>query len=149
MRAGAYAAIFDDEDRVLLCHRRDMDMWNLPGGLVEPNEAPWEAAVREASEEVGLAVEIERLTGLYWKPGSDEVVFQFACRVIGGTPGTSDEADAVGYFSVDELPANTVPKQVERIRDALARSATPFLRVQPGPSAREVLAARAQTNTTR
>lgn len=31
----AFAVILDELDRVLLCHRRDMDMWNLPGGGVE------------------------------------------------------------------------------------------------------------------
>jgi ADP-ribose pyrophosphatase YjhB (NUDIX family) len=29
---GAFAIIFDEDGRVLLCHRRDMDLWNLPGG---------------------------------------------------------------------------------------------------------------------
>jgi 8-oxo-dGTP pyrophosphatase MutT (NUDIX family) len=29
---GAFAIIFDREGRVLLGHRRDMEMWNLPGG---------------------------------------------------------------------------------------------------------------------
>jgi len=32
---GAFAIIFDDAGRVLLCHRRDIDVWNLPGGGVE------------------------------------------------------------------------------------------------------------------
>ena len=29
---GAFAILFDDQGRVPLCHRRDRDMWNLPGG---------------------------------------------------------------------------------------------------------------------
>jgi 8-oxo-dGTP pyrophosphatase MutT (NUDIX family) len=35
---GAFALIFDEHNRVLLCHRRDMDLWNLPGGGVEREE---------------------------------------------------------------------------------------------------------------
>lgn len=42
---GAFAVIFDPQGRVLLCHRRDMDMWNLPGGGVESGELPDEAVV--------------------------------------------------------------------------------------------------------
>ena len=142
MRAGAFAVIFDERDRVLLCHRRDIDAWNLPGGGVEDGETPWDAAVREVREEVGLDVEIVRLTGLYWKSATDELVFNFECRVVGGTPGTSDEADAVGYFPIAGLPSNTAPKQVERIADALTRSPAPYLRTQTGPSTRDAIAAR-------
>jgi ADP-ribose pyrophosphatase YjhB (NUDIX family) len=139
MRAGAFAVILDEQDRVLLCHRRDMDAWNLPGGGVEEHETPWDAAVREVREEVGLTVEVVRLTGLYWKPATDELVFNFECRVIGGSPATSDEADAIEYFAISALPANTAPKQVERIADALARASRPFLKSQSGASVRDVI----------
>ncbi|MGH2490622.1 MAG: NUDIX hydrolase [Candidatus Limnocylindria bacterium] len=142
MKAGAFAVIFDEHDRVLLCHRRDLDAWNLPGGGVEQGETPWDAAVREVREEVGLDTEIVRLTGLYWKPDSDELVFNFECRVTGGSPTSSDEADAVDYFALDALPPNTAPKQSERIADALSRTAIPFLKSQSGPGIRELLRAR-------
>jgi ADP-ribose pyrophosphatase YjhB (NUDIX family) len=142
MRAGAFGVIFDDRDRVLLCHRRDLDSWNLPGGLVEEGESPWDAAVREVREEVGLDTEITRLTGLYYKPGSDEVVFNFECRIVSGAPTTSEEADAVEFFAVDALPPNTAPKQIERIADALTRLPVPYLKIQSGPGIREQSEAR-------
>ena len=138
MQAGAFGMIFDAERRVLLCHRRDMDAWNLPGGRVEPGETPWDAAVREVHEEVGLETEIVRLTGLYWKPDTDELVFNFECRVTGGALGPSDEADTAAYFAFADLPPNTAPKQVERIRDALG-GGPPALRVQSGRGIRDVL----------
>ena len=77
MRAGAFAVIFDERGRVLLCHRRDIDAWNLPGGRVEAGEAPWDAALREVREEVGVDANVIRLIGLYWKPNTDELVFSF------------------------------------------------------------------------
>ena len=40
---------------VLLRHRL-LGIWVQPGGHVDPGEAPWEAAQREAIEETGLAV---------------------------------------------------------------------------------------------
>lgn len=143
MKTGAFAVILDDERRVLLCHRRDVDAWNLPGGGVEEREAPWDAVVREVREEVGLEAAVVRLTGLYWKPDTDELVFNFECRVVSGTPGTSDEADAARYFALDDLPANVAPKQVQRIRDALAGDAV-AMRVQTGPGIRDLLAERSR-----
>ena len=143
MKTGAFAVILDDERRVLLCHRRDMDAWNLPGGGVEASEAPWDAVVREVREEVGLEATVVRLTGLYWKPDTDELVFNFECRVLSGTPGTSDEADAARYFALDDLPAEMAPKQGQRIRDALASDAV-AMRVQTGPGIRDRLAERSR-----
>lgn len=43
---------------ILLKHKR-LGMWLQPGGHVDPGEAPWEAAVREAEEETGLPVVLE------------------------------------------------------------------------------------------
>jgi 8-oxo-dGTP pyrophosphatase MutT (NUDIX family) len=37
---GTFGIILDADGRVLLCHRRDIDLWNLPGGGVRPGEAP-------------------------------------------------------------------------------------------------------------
>jgi 8-oxo-dGTP pyrophosphatase MutT (NUDIX family) len=38
---------FDDTGRVLLVKHRDTDLWVAPGGAIEPEETPADAAVRE------------------------------------------------------------------------------------------------------
>ena len=116
---GAFAIIFDGNGKVLLSHRRDMDAWNLPGGGVQARELPTETVIRETREETGLEVFIERLVGVYGKDDRNELVFAFVCRVVGGELTLSDEADKHRYFSMDQIPPNTLPKQVERIQDAL------------------------------
>jgi len=139
-RLGAFALIFNEQGAVLLSHRRDMDVWNLPGGGVEHGESPWEAAVRETREEVGLVVEIERLAGVYSKREQSEIVFSFVCRVVGGERASSPEADEHRFFPVPALPPNTSPKQVQRIHDGLLASRLPVLRDQGGPTTRQLLA---------
>ena len=136
---GAFAIIFDEQGQVLLCHRRDMDLWNLPGGGMESGELPTETAIRETREETGLEVTIDRLVGVYGKKDKDDVVFAFTCRMTGGQLSTTDEADECRYFVVDALPANTSPKQIERIMDALQPGTQPVFRVQSGPSSRQWL----------
>ncbi len=130
---GAFAVITDGEGRVLLCHRRDMDWWNLPGGGMEAGELPTEAVIREVREETGLEVAVEAMTGLYAKSYSSDLVFTFRCRVVGGELGPTEESSACAYFPPDALPANTMPKHVERLRDALSDVPKPCFRVQSSP----------------
>lgn len=46
------------KSKVLLIHHVKLEKWLPPGGHLEPNEMPHEAAIREAEEETGLNVEI-------------------------------------------------------------------------------------------
>lgn len=136
MGLGVSAVIRDPDGRVLLALRHRPPIWNLPGGSVEPGETPWGAAVRETLEEVGLAVEVERLTGVYDRSPDGEPVLVFACRVLGGEPVTSSEAVRVGWFDPHDLPAAINPYQPQRITDAVRAGPAAVLRHQPGPSVR-------------
>lgn len=132
---GAFAIIFDAQGGVLLCHRRDMDAWNLPGGHIESGELPTEAVKREVKEETGLEVSIERLAGVYGKSDRpDDLVFSFICRPVGGRLQATEEASECRYFQVDEIPANTSPKHVERIQDVLGAGSEVLFRRQDAPS---------------
>lgn len=136
---GAFALVFDKHNRILLCHRRDVDLWNLPGGGVERGELPTETAVRETKEETGLDVVVKRLVGVYGKTDRDEFVFAFVCDVVGGRLTMTAEADQHCYFAVEDIPANTIPRQVERIHDALQAGTQPVFCFQAAVSAREWL----------
>jgi 8-oxo-dGTP diphosphatase len=135
----SFAVIFDDNAYVLLCHRRDLDIWNLPGGALESGELPDEAVVREVREETCLEVAADRLVGIYGKQDRDEIIFVFECHILRGTPTSSDEARAVDYFDVHHLPRNTIPKHVERIQDATLRLSKLVIKRQTALSTREFL----------
>ncbi|WP_006915226.1 NUDIX hydrolase [Salinisphaera shabanensis] len=127
---GAFAVVQDSSSRVLLCHRTDMDAWNLPGGGVEPGEAPWDAVRREVEEEVGLTVRVEGLVGLYSVPEQGVLALLFRCVRIKGGIRVSEEADAIEWFSPESLPASTLPRHAERIADAVAVNGSTIMRVQ-------------------
>ncbi|WP_405495010.1 NUDIX domain-containing protein [Nocardia sp. NBC_00511] len=67
-RMGAGALFVDELDRVLLVEPTYKDYWELPGGVVEANESPLAAAVREIDEELGLTVTLGRLLAVDWVP---------------------------------------------------------------------------------
>jgi 8-oxo-dGTP diphosphatase len=50
----ASAVVLDGEGRVLLVHHNKIGLWLYPGGHVDPNEDPAQAAVREVAEETGI-----------------------------------------------------------------------------------------------
>ena len=115
-----------------------MDLWDLPGVKVEAGEAPWEAAIRETREEVGVSVEVQRLTDVTCKPKDNELVFTFECKLVGGTPELGDEADAIAYFDPDDLPANLSPAKRERIPGFVAQPHRTRMRTRTAPSVREL-----------
>lgn len=79
----------------------------LPAGHVEYGEAPETAVLREAMEETGLVVEIERCLGWYYShvteyPGPN-VTFMYEARSVGGELRDSEEGQAVAY-PLDQFP---------------------------------------------
>jgi ADP-ribose pyrophosphatase YjhB (NUDIX family) len=126
----AVSAIIFDGERVLLALRRDIDWWNLPGGGMEVGETVDEALHREVAEETGLEVEIEQLVGVYSKPQKQEIVLAFRCQTTGGTPRATEETRECRYFSLEALPANTLPKHRQRIEDAFLHQQSAVIRAQ-------------------
>lgn len=127
-RVGANAIIFDEQGRILLTKRQDNGLWCLPGGHMDLGEMVQETAIREAEEETGLKVEIERLVGVYSMPypgyryedpRKQIVVVTFICRKVGGELRLSEETTDYGYYSPTELPVAMLPGHEIRIRDAL------------------------------
>lgn len=127
---GALATIFDDRGRVLLVHQTYKgNKWAWPGGGVEPGEAPWDAAVREAREETGLDVEPVRLSSLYYFADRGTLGFQFISRVLGGRLVVDgEEISEAGFFYPDDLPIPMTLAGRHRLADALADRDETFLR---------------------
>ena len=136
---GVFGIIFDSEGEVLLVHRTDYDLWNLPGGRLESGESPWEGVIREIKEETGFDAEVIKIVGVSFKPNKDNIVFTFLCKITGGQATLNKEADKIEYFEINKIPPNTVPKQVERIKDILQNPNEIILKIQTSKSAIELI----------
>jgi ADP-ribose pyrophosphatase YjhB (NUDIX family) len=108
---GAAVVIRDDEGRLLLIRRAPgstrAGYWAVPAGFVDYGEEVREAAARELHEETGLIAEIGDpvfVASNFHDPAKLTVGVWFAGTVIGGTLAPGDDADDVGYFSLDDLP---------------------------------------------
>jgi 8-oxo-dGTP pyrophosphatase MutT (NUDIX family) len=106
------------KDRVLLAKRPRNDylypgMWTIPGGYVEPNETPGDAAHRELKEEVGLS-------GTCTPFRSDPIVSDRLAALVfeydlDSNPGPARrlEHEEFAYHSIEELSRTALTPEAE------------------------------------
>lgn len=122
-KPSASGIVEDHKGRVLLARRviePARGCWDVPGGFLEPGEHPEQGVVRELREETGLAVQVERLVGVYMDIYGSGAVhtlnFYYLCRARGGTPLGADDVGEVAWFAAEDLPDNLA---FQNTRDAL------------------------------
>jgi len=100
----------DDEGRILLVRRKFepfAGLWTMPAGFIEYGEDVAETAVRELEEETGLIIEIDETHAVEScrdDPRGDTVLVMYEGHVKGGELEAGDDAEKVGFFSLDALP---------------------------------------------
>jgi 8-oxo-dGTP diphosphatase len=102
-------AVVVHEGKLLMIRRREREgdlLWALPGGAIEPGEAPEDAAVRETVEETGLVVTALKVLGERVHPKTHRTMSYTACEVVQGEAKVADEdeLDAVAWVTLDEIP---------------------------------------------
>jgi 8-oxo-dGTP pyrophosphatase MutT (NUDIX family) len=114
-----------DRTSVLLILRRDVPVWVLPGGGIDPNESPHDAVVREILEETGFTVKAQRLVGDYLPINRlSKRTHLFECTLISGEATLSSETRGVRFFPLSHLPPLPPPYR-EWIQDG-ARQLPPI-----------------------
>ncbi len=106
--------VFDAEKRVLLVRHHNNNVWVAPGGMIEPDEIPEEAAIREMQEETGCKVRLTGTFGAYGGPqfriqyqNGDEVGYVmtvYQAEIMEGKPKPDgQEILEVQYFTYEQI----------------------------------------------
>lgn len=102
---GATTFVWDKEKKkILFVKRRDVPIWVLPGGGIEKNESPEDAAIRETFEESGFRIKIVRKIALYTHIGSNKHNHIYEGAVVSGKATLSSESKEVSFFDIDKFP---------------------------------------------
>ncbi len=141
MRDAAVAVVFDEaKENVLLVKRRDVPVWVLPGGGIDPGETPEEAAVREVQEESGLEVRIIRKVAVYTPTGKlSSTAHLFECQIIQGELCASDETQGAGFFPVNSYPPPVFDVHRRWLQDACENRAEVIVKPVEGLDWRSIL----------
>jgi NAD+ diphosphatase len=94
-------------DEVLLARPHGYDNYFLVAGYLAPYETVEEAAVREAREETGLDIEVERMLGTYscQALGQNMIIAVCLAHIVGGELALkADELADARWFPLDALP---------------------------------------------
>jgi len=99
--------------------------WNFPGGGVKKNENPADAAIREASEEVGIKPKSITSIGELWFDANryNDTIHAFSAVVEGDKfvidPGEISEAR---WFSKDGIPVENLSAVGKKIFEVFLKS---------------------------
>jgi 8-oxo-dGTP diphosphatase len=124
-RALVVAALVERDGRVLMSRRRpDQSLplcWELPGGKVEPGEAPEAALEREIAEELGCRVRVGRVFDVVFHAYErfDLYMLVYRCQIASGEPRARQVAD-VAWIERARLPTLDLPPADQPLARRLA-----------------------------
>lgn len=123
-KVGVIAVVWHQQ-QVLLVKRKHAPHaghWGFPGGKLEWGETMSAGAARELQEETGIVASMESPFACYdvLAEEAGELAHHYVMVVVrghyqSGTPVADDDAEAVAWFSPDDLPSPLCPDLAEII----------------------------------
>ena len=133
----AVTAVIRRGDQLLLVQRSDNGAWTPVTGIMDPGEEPAGCAVREAREETGVEIRVDRLAAVtsgieVTHVNGDRAVYldhAFSCSWLSGEPYVADDESVdVRWWPIGQLPGMH-PTMLERIDAALSDEVATRFRV--------------------
>ncbi len=141
MRAAAGALIRDEGGRVLVVHPTYKPGWDIPGGMIELDESPRAACVREIAEELAIVPRLGAMLSVDWVPPRPPwdagLLFVFDGGVITAAEAATiqlpaDELDRFAFAETAELDTLLPPILTRRVKASLHRLNTGALYLEDG-----------------
>jgi 8-oxo-dGTP diphosphatase len=116
---------------VLLTRRRPdqtlPDLWEFPGGKIEPGEAPTAALERELGEEIGIRVALGPVWDVLYHryPDYDVLMLVYACRPAPGEEPRCVEVGDLAWVAPAELDRYDILPADRPLVDRLCREGAP------------------------
>lgn len=125
-RVAGGALIRDRDGRILFIEPTYKPMLDIPGGIAEPDESPYDACRREVLEEIGLELTIGPLLVVDWDPARgvwhDALAFVFDGGVLTGSEQLvlqPSEVRTAAFLSLAEAAPRLRPSMHRRLALAL------------------------------
>jgi len=128
-RMSAGCLLFDHQNRILLVNPTYKKQWEVPGGIVEQDESPLQACVREIQEELGLTIQPKRLLCVDYGPTSGDRLENLSFIFDGGQLSTTNienitleksELSEYRFCTPDETAALLHTRVEQRVQQCLS-----------------------------
>lgn len=128
-RMSAGVLFHDHAGRVLLIEPSYKPHWDIPGGTVDAEEAPWATAKREVHEELGWTKPLGRVLLIDYAPTNERMSEGLAFVLDGGLIDQAEVNDLVitdpeilstGLYDLDQAASMVSPTVAKRLTAAMS-----------------------------
>ncbi len=127
-RMGATALFLDSQNNLLLVKPTYRPFWLLPGGVIEENESPRIACLREVKEELGLDISIGRLLCIDYRSKESERSEVLEFIFYGGVLSPKDiQLITLPLAELSEYRFVSLEEALLLVNDRLGRRLSPSL----------------------
>lgn len=124
-RMGAGIIIRNKEKKILMLKPSYKETLEIPGGVVEKNESPYQACKREVKEELGINIEVEKLLCVDYNSAKEILTESLMFIFYGGEIEEdkikidNNEIVAFDFLSLTEIKEKTEPQLYKRIEKSI------------------------------